>query len=151
MLFAGLLQVAEGPVGVSQTHVHNRKTDWGDVLSLRLCLLELLKNFPPSPTFPLAASARPIEDRSRKPGVIRCKRRKISNASGYSPFCKSAIASPCIAFRSSGILAAQTVAFPIEEASIPSLEAAYLVGRTTVHEVVQASGRVLPLAATVNS
>ena len=36
-----------------------------------------------------------------------------------------------------GILAAQTLPFPVEEASIASLEAAYLAGRTTVHEVVQ--------------
>ena len=39
---------------------------------------------------------------------------------------------------SSGIFAAQKVPFPVEETSIASLEAAYLAGRTTAHEVVQA-------------
>lgn len=38
---------------------------------------------------------------------------------------------------SPGILTAQKLPFPIEEASIATLEAAYLSGRTTVHEVVQ--------------
>src|SRR5262252_3327980 len=45
---------------------------------------------------------------------------------------------PLLLFISSGILAAQKVSFPVEEVSIASLEAAYLAGRTTVHEVVQA-------------
>ena len=44
---------------------------------------------------------------------------------------------PLLLSISSGILAAQKVPFPVEEASIASLEAAYLAGRTTVHEVVQ--------------
>jgi Asp-tRNA(Asn)/Glu-tRNA(Gln) amidotransferase A subunit family amidase len=44
---------------------------------------------------------------------------------------------PMLLFISSGILAAQKVPFPVEETSIASLEAAYLAGRTTVHEVVQ--------------
>jgi len=44
---------------------------------------------------------------------------------------------PLLLSISSVILAAQ-VPFPVEEASIASLEAAYLAGRTTVHEVVQA-------------
>src|SRR4051812_36029603 len=35
-------------------------------------------------------------------------------------------------------LTAQEVAFPVEEASITSLKAAYLAGRTTAHAVVQA-------------
>jgi Asp-tRNA(Asn)/Glu-tRNA(Gln) amidotransferase A subunit family amidase len=38
---------------------------------------------------------------------------------------------------SSAILAAQKAPFPVEEAFIAGLEAAYLSGRTTVHEVVQ--------------
>jgi amidase len=45
---------------------------------------------------------------------------------------------PLLLFISSGIFAAQIVPFPVEEASIASLEAAYLAGRTTAHEVVQA-------------
>jgi hypothetical protein len=45
---------------------------------------------------------------------------------------------PLMLLISSGILAAQKVHFPVEEASISSLETAYLAGRTTVHEVVQA-------------
>ena len=45
---------------------------------------------------------------------------------------------PLLLSISAGILAAQKVAFPVEEASIPTLEAAYLAGHTTVHEVVQA-------------
>ena len=45
---------------------------------------------------------------------------------------------PSVLLISSGILAAQKVPFPVEEASIASLEAAYLAGLTTVHEVVQA-------------
>ncbi len=38
----------------------------------------------------------------------------------------------------SGVLQAQRLPFPVEEASIAGLEAAYLAGRTTVREVVQA-------------
>ena len=45
---------------------------------------------------------------------------------------------PLLLSISSGMLPAQQVAFPVEEASIASLEAAYLAGRTTAHEVVQA-------------
>ena len=45
---------------------------------------------------------------------------------------------PLLLSISSGIFAAQRVPFPVEEASIASLEAAYLAGRTTAHEVVQA-------------
>jgi len=45
---------------------------------------------------------------------------------------------PSLLCISSGILSAQKAPFPVEEASIASLEAAYLAGRTTAHEVVQA-------------
>src|SRR3954469_24399578 len=45
---------------------------------------------------------------------------------------------PLLLWISSGILFAQKASFPIEEASVANLEAAYLAGRTTVHEVVQA-------------
>jgi Asp-tRNA(Asn)/Glu-tRNA(Gln) amidotransferase A subunit family amidase len=44
---------------------------------------------------------------------------------------------PLLLSISSAILAAQKAPFPVEEASIAGLEAAYLSGRTTVHEVVQ--------------
>src|SRR4029450_24069 len=51
---------------------------------------------------------------------------------------KSADLIPLLLSISSGILAAQKVPFPVVEATLASLEASYLTGRTTVHEVVQA-------------
>jgi amidase len=45
---------------------------------------------------------------------------------------------PLLLFISAGILAAEKVPFSVEEVSITSLEAAYLAGHTTVHEIVQA-------------
>jgi Asp-tRNA(Asn)/Glu-tRNA(Gln) amidotransferase A subunit family amidase len=45
---------------------------------------------------------------------------------------------PLLLSISSGVLSAQNASFPVEETSIASLQAAYVAGRTTAHEVVQA-------------